>query len=541
MGSEPTRCVRCRSAHAALRVREAAYCAACYARVFDSKLRAGLELARGALLLEGVVRPHEAGAEPRAALAVAFSGGPASAVLLHAVAHYLAVGAASRVPGERPRLVALYVDDSAVRPGAAHEADAARALAARLAPYAAVVRVPLEAACARHVACTLHDGRATLAEDAADAADAVDAADARAALCDLFAGLQAGGARAGAAARSRTEDLHWILLERLLREHAALHGCAALLYGEHGARSAARLLERVAKGAGHKLPVEGAAAQRIEGLYVLHPMRPFLAHEVAFYAEQHGIVPVQGEELVPRRHDAQLDEHGAPLPYEATVNKGSIGRLTESLVDALQRSVSSTVSTIGGTGSKLVFAEAPGGTEGAGAAERGGGPGTAPRIGAKGESLVRAARAVPCFDGVRRCPLCGFPAQEGAAQWKAQRTVAPSEGAEPGDAQHAAAPRDASAATPGLDVTPLLCYACLQTLDPHAARGAQRTLPLPAFVLDAARAAQNAAPAPLAAAVEQLDLGSAPAEPHVPGGRDHSMTRMSRDAMRAAMQDYLVE
>ena len=100
----PQRCVRCRQADAALAVREAAYCRTCYARVFDGKVRASLDLARGAVLWHSVVRSTPQRTTP--ALAVAFSGSLHSCVLLQAVHRLLRTapgGAAGHaLPAPRP-------------------------------------------------------------------------------------------------------------------------------------------------------------------------------------------------------------------------------------------------------------------------------------------------------------------------------------------------------------------------------------------------------------------------------------------------------
>ena len=100
-------CVRC-GAPPAITVREAAYCAPCYDRVFTDKLKTGLEAVRGALLLHDATggSAGAAPATPPPTLAIALSGGIASAVLLHATARFFAAG------GHRVRLLALFVDDA---------------------------------------------------------------------------------------------------------------------------------------------------------------------------------------------------------------------------------------------------------------------------------------------------------------------------------------------------------------------------------------------------------------------------------------------
>ena len=103
------------------------------------------------------------------------------------------------------------------------------------------------------------------------------------------------------------------------------------------------------------------------------------------------------------------------------------------LVSALQHGVSSTSSTVLGTASKLVLDEeaAPHVALAPIPAYRAPVADDAPRIGAKGESLVRAARELPRWDAAaaRACPLCTYPAQQGAAAWKAAHSVGSDAGA----------------------------------------------------------------------------------------------------------------
>lgn len=67
------------------------------------------------------------------------------------------------------------------------------------------------------------------------------------------------------AARTRSEDLHRALVQLLLRRTAKQRGAASLILGDSSTRMAIRLIETVSKGAGHKLPIEGAGAIWVEG------------------------------------------------------------------------------------------------------------------------------------------------------------------------------------------------------------------------------------------------------------------------------------
>ena len=106
------------------------------------------------------------------------------------------------------------------------------------------------------------------------------------------------------------------------------------------------------------------------------------------------------------------------MSYESISDKSSMGHLAQSLITALQHGVSSTSSTVIGTASKLVLQDTPKLWPTVPAD-------TCPGIGAKGAALVRSVQALPRWDWdeCRACPLCRWPAQEGAAQWTSQRSI----------------------------------------------------------------------------------------------------------------------
>ena len=514
----PQRCVRCRQADAALAVREAAYCRTCYARVFDGKVRASLDLARGAVLWHSVVRSTPQRTTP--ALAVAFSGSLHSCVLLQAVHRLLRTapgGAAGHdVPARAPeqaRLDVIYVDDSYLVPGAPDPGPAVAARVAALAPDAHVVRVPLHAAFGAG-----DEVPAALATACADGLRLRAARRAPAAALDaLFAALQQTASRSDAgSARTRVEDMRAILVHRVLQATAQARRCAALLFAHDASDTAAHTLAAIAKGAGHKLPVTGAASLWVDDVLHVHPLRMHLPQEVAFYAAEHGIEAVPRPTLFPPRSAAPAD-----ATYDALADKTSLGRLADSLVTALQQGVSSTSSTVVGTLSKLVMqdtrlAPAPSSED-------------MPRMGAKAVALVRAAQDVPVWDAHRRrsCPVCHEPAQAGAADWKARTTM----GAAP-----LAAPADDSP-----NLAHRACYACLQVLD--VPRGT--TLPLPADVLRAMAQppGTDGGPGARARAAEpdsDAAMDAAMAVPHRERA-SHAAQRVPREAMRAHVASFLLE
>ena len=276
-------------------------------------------------------------------------------------------------------------------------------------------------------------------------------------------------------------------------------------------------------------------------MLVVHPLRAHLPNELAYYARAHGF----GEP-----EDAQKD-----WSYEANADKSSMGRLTQSLIDSLQHGVSSTVSTVAGTGAKLVYQpERVWATEGAAAeahdasavplrrteaAPAASDAPAFPRIGAKGEGLVRAALATDRYDPraeAHVCPLCTYPAQRGAAEWRASHSVTTLEEAPV-----------ASEADARLDLRERLCYSCIQVLDvpepgANAPQQSATEVVLPRYVLDAAVAPRARAPrAPRTVEADAEDVPDPAVEPHVPGGRtSHAPVPVSREAMRASVASYLL-
>ena len=103
---------------------------------------------------------------------------------------------------------------------------------------------------------------------------------------DLLAAmlLRHGTPSAGA---TRAEDMRRLLCRRVLHDTACARQCAALLFPQDATQTAAYVLDALAKGAGHKLPVEGAASLWVQDVLHLHPLRAFLPHECAYYARAH--------------------------------------------------------------------------------------------------------------------------------------------------------------------------------------------------------------------------------------------------------------
>lgn len=513
-------CIRCRESTAAIQVREAAYCATCYQRVFDEKVRPSLEHVRGAILWDNVVRPAPTPSAGRAepAFAIAFDASVGSCVLLHAMHRKLrsthqAPAALARTP-ERARIDVLYVDDSAVVPGLTSQThEEVRSLVAAIAPDATFVALPLADVYTDQcgVAYTPQpQGHGTMA------ASLTHSLDTTAALQEALRTVQDTPSRLGlSAGRTRAEDLHRIFRHRVWHEAARARHCAALVWPQHASDAAAFTIEALAKGAGHKLAVEGAASLWIDDVLHLHPLRAHLPTELAFYATQHAIPTMDLPALIPQIPPT------TESTYEAMVDKHSIGRLSASLISALQYGVSSTSSTVVGTASKLVIQDTrlwpttP--------------SITFPRIGAKAESSVRAVLQLPRWDPstMRACPLCRFPAQPGAAQWKADHSMEPTSSSPTSASENA--------------LFAMLCYACLQVFDVTSSR----TMYLPPDVLTLTQqpgrlAYSSSIPAEEAHDEDAAAMRAALAQPHGPR-TTHAPQRVSVDAMRAHVASFLLE
>ena len=538
----PLVCIRCRHAERVISVREASYCTPCYARVFDEKLRASLDHARGAILLHSVVRPHQqatadtadlphvqgsnvaqnmptAGAPatpasaPEPAYAVACDGSLNSLVLVHTmyrllyVPHARAHPTPARAP-ERARLDVLYVATDLEKDAAqASSSDGIREQVARLAPDAIFVPLTLGHAYAHDEGVSCHVHPPCFMDDTVRHVDAQDAA------VQLLRAVGTSVSRLEkSAARTRAEDIRRILWHRVLHDTAQSRQCAALLFPNDATQTAAYVLDALAKGAGYKLPVEGAASLWIQDVLHLHPLSVYLPHELAFYARQHQF---DSAVLPDTRQESDMS-------YEALSNKSSMGALSQSLITALQHGVSSTSNTVIGTASKLVLQDAstlwP--------TKPDLGTFVCPGIGAKGATLVRSVDALPHWDfrRMRSCPLCRFPAQTDAVKWKSDRSIRREQ------------PRVASI-NEALNLNAHLCYACLQVLDIPAGS----TFLLPSDALFFVRAPGRPASVQVVAAEPgDSSMRDALALPHTPRS-SHAPTRVPPEAMREQVASFLLD
>ncbi|EPQ30753.1 uncharacterized protein PFL1_01654 [Pseudozyma flocculosa PF-1] len=588
-------CYRCRTATATAHFRDASYCLPCARANFDQKTKAGLEAARGAGIARFISRAattpasgHNDRQAVNASLALGFSAGLSSSVLLRTATQYFrpdnqrgrtekerenatenddgtgsvtskmsALNAGLGRTSEVAKVYVIFIDDSAIIPdGRDRTADARALFEAEACDDFEFVGLKLEdvyladgeseGGCA--VACSAESGPDRLLSPSTVRVD-----DRRAALRSLFASLHPEDTpRTGiASARTRTEDLHRILVNYLLRREATRRGCSALMLGESGTRLSIRLIESLAKGGGHKLPIEGSDAVWIDDLLVARPLKTHLIQEVKFFAEANNVRWLPDQDLVPSAVPAgsAYNASGEPL-----MDKSSIGRLTETFILNLERGVPSTVSTIGKTGSKLVLkpeegseplatATAPALTPAPAAtaapatttttttappisvpafeqvgpsaplgrkarkakakeaASNGSSMVLEPRVGARGSRLAHAARSLPRWaasETRRACPLCYMPAGQGAKDWKNEITISTLDGISDEVKKEPAA--RAQETDDRVDLASLLCYACILMLETperpllvHATdrgggqRDADASMLLPPYVLSNVR------------------------------------------------------
>ncbi|WFC97880.1 hypothetical protein MYAM1_000601 [Malassezia yamatoensis] len=453
------------------------------------------------------------------------------------------------VPARAPefsRIDALFVDDGQM------PIEEARERVAKLAPNATFVPLRLDSVFdAGSISCILEQrGGPRWLNDDRPASD--DPASALLALLQVIKPENT-PRTAIPSAQSRVEDIRKMFMHRVLRRAAEDRGCAALLYGHSAARTAALLLEGISQGAGHKLPMESASSlwwSDSRELLIVHPLRSHLPEELQFYEASHGLGTVH--------------QRSTTSSYETQADKSSIGRLTQSLIDSLQHGVSSTVSTVAGTGSKLVYrpdrlwqthSDTTKTAQGSAVslhstlsdkenkqdeADPTKDSHPFPRIGAKGEGLVRAAENIQHYEPgaePNACPLCSYPAQRGASNWRQARSVT---SLHPGSAT--------PPTTQGIDLRTKLCYSCIQVLDtPEFPAQTQEHgevhAPLPRYVADALQPRSKKGPRPKQYlpeipydAPQQKDT-----VPHVSGGRSsHASMPVSREAMHASVASYLL-
>ncbi|ETS60836.1 hypothetical protein PaG_04750 [Moesziomyces aphidis] len=373
---------------------------------------------------------------------------------------------------------------------------------------------------------------------------------------------------AASSARTRLEDLHRVLIQSLLRRAARQYDCAALLLGDSATRISIRLIEDLAKGAGHKLAVQGSDAAWIDDTLVVRPLKSHLMQEVLFYTSALGLESLETEQhIVPPLVSTAdiLANRDANVP---TMDKSSIARLTETFILNLEKGVPSTVSTIGKTGSKLVLnptseragAEGPAHST---SAFQHVGPSVSlrsrdatgkmsaltlneapePRIGSRGIKLAQASAG--CFRWTTQagCALCGMPSQQGARHWKRNITI--SSLAETAPTQ----PQEGTQDAEWIELSDHLCYACLLVLAIPTSNIAVEELPLlPAYVLEHIIRSQDATNAGVHAPEhehEVLHSAKSSQDPALNGHNAHCASTtplqpLNRAEIKAQINDFLL-
>lgn len=548
--SKPKQCHRCGNAAATLLLRRIVLsCTPCAQKAVESRAKGILEYVRGAAILRRIGQldslgkgkgrqVDEAQLSPRGSIALAFSGGSSSRALLDIATRSLqspsraqlemmlaSAGSSSSDkprksrPVEVMRIDVLYIDDSALFPDMEDQTEVIRSIVEEQGGEASGLNfVPLKLEdifadqAAQAVECLL--GPAEIRRARAAGQTTSSAQSSRQLLLDLFASINPSSvSRASASsARTRAEDLHALLTQRLLIKKTRELGDSTLLLGDNASRTAINLLQGMSKGKGHKWPVEGATILWRDDLLIARPLAETVSKEVSFYNRTMGLREVTPRELVT---DDVLASR-SHIEGTGMGEKASIGRLTENFIYALEKGVPSTVNTVTRTGGKLTL---KGGEQDLGSvgdvlsseassklAE--GTPSTSSRssnqlnltgLGQKADRLVLSSKTLPRWNGHNACPLCDLPAEVGASDWKGKLSIVGKleEGGE--IAKYATAKAQRNGAEGWVDLHKLLCYACLLVLDVpeevyaqtgrgQDSEGAAPRLVLPSYVLAAAQA-----------------------------------------------------
>lgn len=324
-----------------------------------------------------------------------------------------------------------------------------------------------------------------------------------------------------ASARTRTEDIHYILTQQLLRQAARRLGCRSLLLGENASRGSIRLMESLSKGGAHKWPVDGAASVWIDELLVLRPLRNAMSKEIAFYNRHSKLNFLVSTNIVSSSVLSRSAGGGV-------AEKASIGRLTEHFIYALERGVPSTVSTIGRTGAKLQLkgGEQMGGSFVDSFHEESSNEDLNSISGQKSSmALNKAIKDVPRWSAFGRrkagassysldhlplpCPFCGLPSQPGASKWKGKLSIRdPATKGRQSVEDGIISPSDNGTASLSTSQIPeswhaldaMLCYSCLLILDiasgdetpkQDASWRGMRSVLLPPYVLHSVKCRQE--------------------------------------------------
>ena len=324
-------------------------------------------------------------------------------------------------------------------------------------------------------------------------------------------------------------------------------------------------MDALSKGEGSKLAISHAHAlwytlpttPSAQQTLLLRPLAESGLKEIHWYIHHHQLDFLLPRDLAQSPLLTSAEKAGGQVH---SGHKASLERLTENFIYALEANVSSTVNTIGRTGSKLVLksdAEPHQGTK-PGVETIGPSMKLATRASTHASvstvsKVVDGIRAIPSFPApgaqVRLCPFCCLPAQEqDARDWKNRISIRQ---------PHGAAPQiRLRTSHDSVDLSATLCYSCILVLDvaPDDRTTAQ-TLDLPIHVRRAWEAATmrsdqmsilDGASAALAhAGKDLLDADPAEAAETVTNAQAPSTRQVARklqpSEMREQFDEFLLE
>lgn len=451
-------CRKCKQAPAVAFIRQNdPFCADCLQAAILTKLRAATRAS--GLLPEGE------------RIMVALSGGPSSMALLYALMQTQAPEANRHERGKFYfQLAAMHVDEARVRGLAPHRAqqhliqleEAVRGMGfsgTLLTPALHQALQPQQSADGSGGGGGSSNGGGC---DNAGGAGAGDYAG-----CEHLAALL--GSVADATGR---EDLAAALRQRLLLATAAAHGCSKLLTGDNATTLAVRVISDAAKGRGYSLPADiqiadaraafaaaasagGATSGGTAGTttpqqcavpIVLHPLREVTSRELLVLCEERSIQAAE--------YPAAASGAGGGAALIGAAGKGSINSLAANFVDAMQRSLPSSIYTVLRTASNLqpfdfnqheaIVQHCSTSDGGRSSARRGGsgssGGGAAQGQGQASSSQAAAGAAKPTSEPLQLCAVCSAPVPPvDQLNWQQQQ--------------------DGSSSSRGAD-QPLACYSC---------------------------------------------------------------------------------
>ncbi|SNX83527.1 uncharacterized protein MEPE_02234 [Melanopsichium pennsylvanicum] len=395
---------------------------------------------------------------------------------------------------------------------------------------------------------------------------------------------------AASSARTRVEDLHYILLSGLLRRVSAALNCSSLLLGESATRVSIRLIESLAKGAGHKLAVQNSDAVWIDDLLVVRPLKAHLLQEVLFYTNALGLDSVQPEQHIVTPTVLTSDILTNKTSNVPAMDKSSIARLTETFILNLEQGVPSTVTTIGRTGHKLVLNTPPlsdtytTGSSSSTVADvststtkfqqvgpsislksRAGLTGKMaelkvveePRIGSRGAKLAQASEACFHWNSALGCALCGMPSQHPHARyWKKDITISSLNETAPSTQKQATdILSEEERGRNWIELSDHLCYACLLVLAPPLSASEEADVSLlPSHVLDHIQRDGKAKDSlgkeeangltfgrPRNAAEDESEVQEEKKQSHCGNHKNDSLQPLKRAQIKAKIDEFLLE